>query len=91
MTKAAAERQVIVTWYTPEEKLPPDDECVVVTFSGNYGLSSYIHALGLAWYYKGEGWAIDDMGEEESDAMTIEAWCDLDAYGISSTADTKLN
>ena len=46
--KAAAERQVIVTWYTPEEKLPPDDGDVVVTFSGNYGQCSYRHALGLA-------------------------------------------
>ena len=28
------ERQVIVTWYTPEEKMPPEDLFVVVTFSG---------------------------------------------------------
>ena len=34
---------------------------------------------------------IDGMNENASDRMTIEAWCDLNAYGISSTTDTKLN
>ena len=31
------ERQVIVTWYTPEEKLPADDNFMVVTISGKVG------------------------------------------------------
>lgn len=84
MGKPAAERQVIVTWYTPDEKLPPEDLEMVVIFSGRYGLKEYVHALGLAWYYKDDGWLIDDMSDEESSAMTIEAWADLDPYGMEA-------
>lgn len=82
MSKAAAERQVIVTWYLPEKKLPPEDEEVVITFSGKVHNVIYDHAIGIASYFFGEGWLIDGMDEKESDAMTIEAWCDLDAYGL---------
>ena len=72
-------RQVIVTWYDPAKKLPPEDECVVITFSGRRNISnSYIHALGIGVYYEGDGWLIDGMSEAESDRMTIEAWADLD-------------
>ena len=75
MDKAAAERQVIVTWYKPEEKLPPEDEYVVITFSGRRNINQlYIHALGIGVYYQGDGWLIDGMDEIESDFMTIEAW-----------------
>lgn len=83
LNKAAAERQVIVTWYKPEEKLPPEDEYVVITFSGRRNINqSYIHALGIGVYYQGDGWLIDGMDEIESDFMTIEAWADLAPYGM---------
>lgn len=35
------ERQVIVTWYTPEEKLPEEDVFVVVTLSGTGPYTHY--------------------------------------------------
>lgn len=73
MSKSAAERQVIVTWYTPTEKHPPEDCSVVITFSGRLNNIIYDHAIGLASYFPGEGWLIDGMDEEETDEMTIEA------------------
>jgi hypothetical protein len=74
---------VIVTWYDPAEKLPPEDECVVITFSGRRNINhSYIHALGIGVYYEGDGWLIDGMDDDESDRMTIEAWADLDPLKI---------
>lgn len=82
MDKAAEERQVIVTWYKPEEKLPPEYEDVV-TFSGKINkYVSYEHAIGIGDYFPGKGWLIDGMDWEESDAMTIEAWADLEPYGM---------
>jgi hypothetical protein len=74
---------VIVTWYDPAEKLPPEDEYVVITFTGRRNDNQYYeHALGIGMYYEGDGWLIDGMDDDESDRMTIEAWADLDAYGL---------
>lgn len=75
-TKSMAVRQDIVTWHTPEEKLPPEFDTVVITFSG----PRHIHALGSGAYCENEGWLIDGMDAEASDAMTVEAWCDLEPY-----------
>lgn len=80
LNKAAAERQVIVTWYKPEEKHPPADCDRIITFSGKLQNAIYVHALGIASYFPGEGWMIDGMDENVSDRMTIEAWADLDPY-----------
>lgn len=82
MGKAAKERQVIVTWYDPAEKLPPEDESVVITFSGRNEQIEYEHALGTGLCYQGGGWLIDGMDEFESDRMTIEAWAYLDPYEL---------
>ena len=80
LNKAAAERQVIVTWYKPAEKLPPVDCNTIITFSGKLQNAEYNHAFGIASYFPGEGWMIDGMDENASDRMTIEAWADLDPY-----------
>ena len=48
------ERQVIVTWYTPEEKLPPDDDLVIVTVSGKIANMEFDHAFAIADYTSGE-------------------------------------
>lgn len=82
MSKPVKERQVIVTWYTPAEKLPPEDECVVITFSGRNEQIEYEHALGTGVYYQVEGWRVDGMDDDESDRMTIEAWAYLDPYEL---------
>ena len=77
------ERQVIVTWYTPEEKLPADDNFMVVTISGKVGGVTYDHAFAIADYCEGEGWYIDGIDPEVSDAnISVNAWCDLEPYGI---------
>lgn len=50
----------------------------------------HIHALGCGSYCENEGWLIDGMDAEASDAMTVEAWCDLEPYmmgGARSTAE----
>ena len=75
-TRGMAVRQDIATWYTPEEKRPPEDETVVITFNG----PRHIHALGCGAYCEDEGWLIYGMNETDSDKMTVEAWCDLDPY-----------
>ena len=71
-------RQDIITWYTPDEKMPP--ECTyVVTFSGRKGNTTYDHALAIAdWMDDSEGWALDEIGD--LDDYTIHAWCDLEPY-----------
>lgn len=80
-------RQVIATWYTPEEKLPDDDGLYVVTFSGTTKdiAYSYSHALGVAmccYEYEDEdsAWWIQGLSIEDSFKMHVEAWCDLDVY-----------
>lgn len=85
-TKSMAVRQDIATWYTPEKKLPPEFDIVVITFSG----PRRIHALGCGSYCENEGWLIGGMDKTDSDKMTVEAWCDLEPYmmgGARSTAE----
>ena len=73
------ERQVIVTWYTPEERPPEEDTYTVVTFSGHYKNITYDHALGIAtWADDGCGWLLD--GAPEGISFTVHAWADLEPY-----------
>lgn len=40
------ERQVITTWYTPKEKLPPEEwNTVICTISGRAGSVTFDHAI----------------------------------------------
>ena len=72
------ERQVIVTWYTPEEKLPPEDMGVIATVSGNVnGTLIFERALQTAYYDKKEGWYSEEYSFTE---LTVHAWCDLEPY-----------
>lgn len=87
LKKTAVERQVIVTWHTPDEKLPPEYMSVVVTFSGKTKNGIYSHALGVAeccheYDYEEPAWAIEGLSVEDSINMHVEAWADLDAYGM---------
>ena len=79
--KAAVVRQDIVTWYTPEEKLPSPGDIIPVTISGSDSRHRmiYDHAFALAsWFDDGEGWQI--YGLDDLDDFTIHAWCDLEPY-----------
>ena len=72
------ERQVIVTWFTPEEKMPDEDLFYVVTFSGKDGNQHYENAIGTgAWY--SDGWYIIGLSEDAD--FTVHAWADLDPFG----------
>lgn len=79
--KIAVERQVIVNWYTPEERIPNDGDFVVATVSGKCRNIIWDHALVIAEYYADEGWFFDeyDPGLKGSHA-TIHAWADLEPY-----------
>ena len=73
------EKQVITTWYTPEEELPVDDGQYIVTFSGKDSNADYDHVLGIAgWYDDGPGWDIEGLTDNAE--FLIHAWCDLDPY-----------
>jgi len=77
------ERQVIVSWFTPEEKMPADDVRVVVSISGRKGKTVYDHAIAIGSYAQdGLGWEIEGFftGDEGVD-ITVNAWCDLQPYG----------
>ncbi len=77
------ERQVVVTWYKPEEKLPPEGRIVIATVSGHRHNRrvTYDHALALAsWFNDGCGW---ELKHDHLDSFTVLAWCDLDAYGLA--------
>ena len=73
------EQQVIVQWYTPAEKLPPEGDIVVATISGQAGCIHYDHTFALVEYYKDDGWYMTDK-DDEMDELTVHAWCDLEPY-----------
>lgn len=87
MSKAAVKRQVIVTWYKPEEKLPEEDRLVIVTFSGSFASGFYAHTFGIARCAYSEfpdlppAWEIEGIPHCESMNAKIEAWADLEPYG----------
>ena len=82
--KGITERQVIVTWYTPEEKLPPEYISVVVSISGHVGHAHFDHALEVAEYADdGCGWMIYGMPDNEDIDITVHAWCDIEPYGFT--------
>lgn len=72
------ERQVIVTWHTPEERLPQDDVGVIATISGEAHNIRFNHAMVNLYYCEEEGWYSTDYDFSE---LTVHAWCDLKPYG----------
>lgn len=81
------ERQVIVTWEDPRERLPKEGHSVPVTISGTSGSNTYDHALVLGEWFEGEGWYIVDVtgvelipGKTDPDIEVL-AWADLTPYG----------
>lgn len=70
------ERQVIVTWYDPADKLPEDDIIVIATVSGSAAGLTLNRALLNMCYVDGE-WYSPDL---ELDEITVHGWCDLEPY-----------
>lgn len=80
MSSGAIERQVIVTWYTPEEKLPAEGITVVASISGRWENVTYDHAFALVeWFNDGLGFTMSEVPERKG--FTVHAWCDLEPYG----------
>jgi len=48
--KPASVRQQIITWHTPQEKLPEPGRKVLVTFSGKPKTMGYNHYLAVGEY-----------------------------------------
>lgn len=75
------EKQVIVTWSKPEEKLPPNGMMVVATISGKLKGEDveYEHAFAVMEYLEDSGWESSDGFL--FDSLTVHAWADLEPYG----------
>lgn len=71
------ERQVIVTWHTPDEKVPDPDVMVVATISGKTNSIEFDHTLAVLMWSKEIGWYSLDWDYEY---LIVHAWCDLDPY-----------
>lgn len=71
------EKQVIVEWYRPKEKLPEEDIAVIATVSGAAGNTEFRHALAVMYWCKTEGWYSTDYS---FDRLLVHAWCDLKPY-----------
>lgn len=73
------ERQAIITWYTMDEKKPPEDTDMLVTFSGKLGHVTYEHVLAIGMWDAYEGWVINGIPEDAE--ITVHAWADIEPYG----------
>ena len=72
------ERQTIVTWRTPNERVkPPIGVSVTATVSGKKGGAIYNHVLMQVERWD-DGWKLCDA---EMDELQVHAWCDLEPYG----------
>lgn len=73
------EKQVIVIWYTPDERLPEPYTLVAATISGRRGRMIYERTLCIVeWADDGCGW----MPAEgpDFDELIVHAWCDLEIF-----------
>lgn len=72
------ERQVIVTWYDPADKLPEEDLIVIATVSGSaQGIRLERTLIPICYGGSKEGWYSLDI---ELDDITVHGWCDLEPY-----------
>lgn len=77
----ASVRQQIITWHTPQEKLPEDGKDVLITFSGSSKMIEYNHclAIGVYWPEKKE-WFIDLFSLYAVEQATVHAWAYVEPY-----------
>lgn len=92
MIEDSCNDQMIVTWFTPEKKDPPEGKDLAITFSGTVvdteskvccgkPVVSFDHELGTGRYCsERKSWEIDGFSREESDILTVDAWADLNPY-----------
>lgn len=79
------ERQVFVTWYKPDERVPEDGVFVVVTLSCKGPYTTYDHHLMIAEWWGDEGWEVVGL-DTDTKEFVIHAWCDLEPYAGGGAA-----
>ena len=62
-------------WIPVSERLPEEDQCILVTVNGRYKNVTFDNAVQLACYYEEEGWAIEEWPEWEN--PNVIAWVEL--------------
>lgn len=53
-------------WIKPEERMPEEDECVLVIVSGVFGNITFKNAVELAEHTAKEGWILESFPEYEN-------------------------
>lgn len=82
------ERQVIVTWYTPEEKLPAEDEGVIATVSGDVnGTLIFERAVLTVCYDKEEGMVFRGLQLHTSDRSCLVRFGSIRGLGGKNMMD----
>ena len=77
----AVERQVIASWYKPEEKLPPAEyDAILLTVSGRGNGVVYDHAFAIGGYDPKSGWYLENLSGEILEEFAVNAWCDIEPY-----------
>lgn len=63
-----------IKWYTPEERLPPEDVSLVALIDGKAGNKIFDHAMVILEWSNDDGWW---SMEYDFDEFRVIAWCDL--------------
>ena len=72
---AASVRRQIITWYTPQEKLPERGRRVLITLSSG----PIIMKIGEYWPEE-KKWVIEGMSLYAAEHATVYAWADVEPY-----------
>ena len=59
-------------WISVDERLPEDDDFVLVTVTGIYNALTFSDAIQLASYCKGDGWFVEGYPDWEN--PNVSAW-----------------
>ena len=65
-------------WVSTADRLPPDDELVLVILSGKHKNFKFINTMELARYVSGEGWIIEWLPDWEN--PQVSHWMPLPDY-----------
>ena len=72
---SATDTNVDCKWIPVSERLPEEDQCILVTVNGRYKNVTFDNAIQLACYYEEEGWVIEEWPEWEN--PNVIAWMEL--------------